>query len=62
MYQIRDQKLDKTNLIVSYDLVCEEDKFPPLTTYLEALLRANEETKNNFPLILHAGESCNREN
>jgi len=43
-------------------MVNEEDYSAPIRTFLKEILDAKEKSGYNFPVILHAGESCERYN
>ena len=51
-----------SNLIAGFDLVCEEDYNPPIKDFIREMIEARESEGGDFPVILHAGESCERKN
>ena len=55
--------MDSAKQIVGFDLVTEEDYSPPISDFLELLLKAKKELgRDKFDLFLHAGESVSRDN
>lgn len=54
---------EEVDLVVGFDLVCEEDWNPKTDTYLEQILIAQQKVgKDRLQLFLHAGESVARGN
>ena len=50
-------------MVVGFDMVCEEDRHMPLLDYVaEILKKRDEDEEYEYPVILHAGESIRREN
>jgi len=49
-----------SELVVGFDMVNEEDKVPPIIDFVKTIREFQE--KDHFPVILHAGESCDRNN
>ena len=49
-------------MVAGFDLVCEEDYTPPIKDFLREIMTAQITQKGDFPVILHAGESCERKN
>ena len=52
----------KTNLIVGFDMVNEEEYSEPIDFFLDQILEAKMKLGDRFTLYLHAGETYNRSN
>jgi len=51
-----------TDMVVGFDIVCEEDTHAPLSEYVPQILQARATSPTGLDLYLHAGESFLREN
>jgi len=58
------EAIKMTNMVVGFDLVCEEDFTPPLEHFIDQIYQAKEDAAKEgreFPLYLHCGETNDRD-
>lgn len=51
-----------SDMVVGYDMVCEEDKTPPISEFCKEILEAQAKSPKGMDLYLHAGESFSKMN
>lgn len=54
-----------SNMVIGFDMVCEEDFNPNIDHFLDLIYEAREKAAKmgkEFPVYLHCGESNNRNN
>ena len=51
-----------TKIIAGFDMVNEEDFCAPIKDFLKEIIEAEHAAEGKFPVVLHAGESCESRN